>query len=398
MRETAAIHGIDRHVQFHHTLLSADWSSKKQSWRLTVSGGGETKYINARFLIMGTGYYDYEEPLSTTIPGIKDFKGTVVHPQFWPEDLDYANKKIVVIGSGATAVTLLPSLAKKASQVTMLQRSPSYFLSLPNPKGSWTERWLPQWLSCKLNRAKFLLMPYLFFQFCRVFPNAARRLLRSATISQIPETVPYSPHFEPTYNPWEQRLCICPDGDFFKCLHKGNADIATGHIKTITEKGILLESGNTLDTDIIVTATGLKIRLAGGARVSIDGQRINIADKFLWKAVMLQDVPNCAFVIGYTNASWTLGADTTALLVCRLLQYMRSHGFVSAVPKLDHPETVKSVPVLNLKSTYIMKAAGTLPKSGDSGPWRPRANYFTDHFNAKFGDISTGLQFSKVLS
>ena len=393
MKESASIHGIDRHIQFLHDLSSAGWSSKKKSWTLTVQSGDETKYIGAQFLILGTGYFDYKEALPAIIPGIENFKGTLIHPQFWPADLDYNNKRMVVVGSGATAITLIPSLADKASHITMLQRSPSYIMSMSNGK-NWIEKLMPGWLSRKLARLRFLIIPFLLFRFCRAYPSTARRLIRSATIEQIPKTIPHDPHFEPEYNPWEQRLCLCPDGDFFKCLREGKASIATGRIKTVTEAGISLESGETLDADIIVTATGLKLQLGGGARIFVDGQQINIAEKFLWRGVMLQDVPNCALVIGYTNASWTLGADTTAMLVCRLLKYLTRHRMRSAVPKLGRSTILRSLPTLNLSSTYIQAAPGAFPKSGDQGPWKPRENYFRDYFNAAYGDIESGLQFS----
>ena len=398
IRETASMYGIDQHIQYHQKVVSMDWSSDEQSWALTVEANGEQKYVHAKFLILSTGYYDYLDPLPAAIPGMENFQGTVVHPQFWPEDLDYTNKKIVVIGSGATAVTLIPSLAEKAAHVTMLQRSPSYLLAMPNPAGgSWLSSILPSWASSKINRLRFLIIPFLFFHFCRAFPNAARRVMRAATTRQLPPNIPHDPHFEPAYNPWEQRLCICPDGDFYRSLRRGRADVATGTIASVTRQGITLAgSGATLAADVIVTATGLKMQLAGGASVAIDGEPLHMNRKFMWKGVMMQDVPNLAFVIGYTNASWTLGADATALLLCRLLKLMEKQGVSSAAPRLEHPETLKKMPVLNLNSTYVMRALDRMPKAGDKGPWKARDNYFTDLWNAKFGDIQTGLQFYRV--
>ena len=399
VRETASMYGIDQRIQYHHKVTSMDWSSDEQSWTLTVSANGEEKSIFTKFLFVCTGYYDYAEPLPATIPGIENFKGTVVHPQFWPSDLDHSNKRIIIIGSGATAVTLVPSLAETASHVTMLQRSPSYLLSLPNPGGgSLLSRVLPRWLSSKLNRLRFLLVPFLFFQFCKAYPNAARTVLRRVTTRQLPPNVPHDPHFEPAYNPWEQRMCVCPDGDFYRSLRRGTADIATGRIQRVTERGITLESGEELAADIIVTATGLKIQLAGGANLRTDGEAVDIGRKFLWKGVMLQDVPNLSFVIGYTNASWTLGADATALLITRLLKFMEKNGWGSTVPRLEDPETLNQVPVLNLSSTYVKRAMDQMPKAGDKGQWKARDNYFTDLWNAKFGDIQTGLQFYRVSS
>ncbi|KAL9094569.1 MAG: hypothetical protein Q9165_003128 [Trypethelium subeluteriae] len=396
--ETASLYGIDQRIQYHHKVTSIDWSSDEQTWTLTVDVDGKTKYFYAHFLILSTGYYDYAQPLPAVIPGMENFKGTVIHPQFWPDDIDYTDKNIVVIGSGATAVTLLPSLAEKASKVTMIQRSPGYLLSLPNPGGdTWLSRILPRWLSSKINRVRFLVVPFLFYHFCRAFPQAARRVLRRVTTLQLPKTIPHDPHFEPTYNPWEQRLCVCPNGDFYRSLRSGRADIATGTIRSVTDSGVTLDSGAHIPADLIVTATGLKIQLAGGAGVAVDHAPLDLSSKILWKGVMLQDVPNLAFVIGYTNASWTLGADATALLVCRLMKAMRKRGWSSAVPRLQEDgEKMKRLPVLNLNSTYVLRAMDTMPKAGDHGQWKARDNYFTDLWNAKFGDIETGLEFQKV--
>jgi cation diffusion facilitator CzcD-associated flavoprotein CzcO len=398
IKESAAIHGIDRKIQFNHKLVAAEWFSDRQSWKLSIKADGEDKFFYGRFLVMATGYYDYDDPLPAAIPGIESFKGAVVHPQFWPEDLDYASKKIVVVGSGATAVTLLPSLAEKASRVTMLQRSPGYMLSLPSidPTSRWARKWLPSWLAYRILRIKFLLLPFLFFKFCRRFPNTARSFLRRGAIKQLPKTIPHDPHFEPTYDPWEQRMCVCPGGDFYKALRSGRAAVATGHIKSVTEDGILLESGQKLDADIIVTATGLKIQMAGGARVYVDGEKLGFSDKFLWKSIMIQDLPNTAFIIGYTNASWTLGADATAQFIARLLNYMKKNGITAAVPRLEDQSAIKRMPILNLNSTYLKRAMDSMPKAGDKAPWRPRASYFSDLWQARFGNITTGLQLYRV--
>lgn len=399
IKDTAAEYGIDQHIQYRHKLLSANWSSESQTWSLDVDGDGTRKRLNSSFMIMATGYYDYNEPLQTTIPGLENFKGSTVHPQFWPDDLDYSNKKIVIIGSGATAITLLPNLAEKASHVVMLQRSPGYIVSLPSvrPLDHIARSILPAWLANTLIRWRFLITSYLFYNFCRVFPKVARTLIRRGTVPQLPKNVPHDPHFVPNYNPWEQRMCMCPDGDFYKALQEGKASITTGRIKTVVDRGIELEDGSRIDDiDMIVTATGLKVQLAGGSQINVDGERIDPGKKFIWKGLMLQDVPNLAYVIGYTNASWTLGADATAQLVTRLIKHMRAKGITSAVPRIESPEDLKPMPVLNLSSTYLHKAEGALPKAGDKGPWVARKSYFTDIWNAKFGDIKTGLQFYRV--
>jgi len=398
IRESAALHGIDQKVQLHHKLVSSNWSSDGQAWTLLVDADGKKKYFHARFVILSTGYYDYDEALSSSIPGRENFKGTILHPQFWPEGYDYRDQKIVVIGSGSTAVTLIPALAEAATHITMLQRSPSYILAQPatDSFGQWASKLLPSWMAYRIARLKFLMLSFLFIKFCSFYPLAARALIKKATVKELPESVPHDPHFEPRYNPWEQRLCLCPDGDFFKAMRAGKASVVTDTITTVTETGIQLASGQTLDADVIVTATGLKIKIAGGAPISIDNTPITLSEKFLWKSVMLQDVPNMATVIGYTNASWTLGADATALLVCRLLRYMKDQGITAAIPRLEHPESMKTVPALNITSTYVVRGKGELPKTGDKAPWLPRDTYFSDLWGAQYGSITQGMQFERV--
>jgi cation diffusion facilitator CzcD-associated flavoprotein CzcO len=395
IRESAEKYGIDRKIQFRHKLLVADWSTEQQNWILSVDADGEKKLYTARFIILSTGYYDYDEPLKANIPGIDNFQGTVIHPQFWPEDFDYSGKKVVIIGSGATAITLFPNLAEKAAKVTMLQRSPTYIFALPSvdPMGDFVRRWFPTWIAHTIVRWKFLVLPFLFFKFCQTFPNAARKFIRGNTQKHLPPSIPHDPNFKPSYNPWEQRLCVCPDGDFFKALQKGNSDIVTDTIKMVTASGIQTGSGKMIDTDIIITATGLKMQLAGGARMSIDGKPIDVPTKFLWKGIMLQDMPNAAFIIGYTNASWTLGADATAQVVCRLLKYMDSRRVSSAVPRVPDGQKIKPTSILNLSSTYIEKAKGGLPKAGNVAPWKPRQNYLADYWTSNYGNLTTGLEF-----
>jgi cation diffusion facilitator CzcD-associated flavoprotein CzcO len=398
VRESAEKYGIDRKIQFHHKLESADWSSEDQQWKLSVHANGEQKTFAARFMILSTGYYDYNEPLKANIPGIDNFKGTVIHPQFWPEDLDYTGKRIVIIGSGATAITLLPNLAEKAAQVTMLQRSPSYVMALPavDPTGSFIRKWLPPWLAQPITRWKFIILPFIFFKFCRAFPNAARKVIQRNTKQQLPAFIPHDPHFKPSYSPWEQRLCICPDGDFFKAFENKKANVMTDTIKNVTATAIETASGKTLETDIIITATGLKMQLAGGSTISIDGKKVDISKKFVWKGIMLQDVPNACVVVGYTNASWTLGADATALLVCRLIKHMEQNKQSSAAPRIRDGQTIKPMPLLNLNSTYIEKAKGSLPAAGDVAPWKPRSSYMADYWNATYGSLTQDMHFTRI--
>ncbi|PKX90228.1 flavin-containing monooxygenase [Aspergillus novofumigatus IBT 16806] len=394
MRDTAAQYGIDKHIHFQHRLLAADWSSTDNVWKLAVDHEGEPKTYTARFVIFGTGYYNYHEPLAADVPGLSQFQGQVIHPQFWPEDLDYTDKKVVIIGSGATAVTLLPKMAEKAAKVTMLQRSPTYILSLPNRQSSLLSWILPNTVNRKLQRLRWIFTSRLFFLFCQTFPWMARLLLKLSVVRQLPKNMPYNPHFKPRYNPWDQRLCICPDGDFFKSLHTGHADVKTDTIRQVTANSVELNSGDVLDADIIVTATGLKLQIAGGTSITVDGEKQRVSDKYLWNGVMLQDLPNASFVIGYTNASWTLGADATALFVCRLLKWMERHHKVAATPRLNPVLARQMQPrrLLNLNSTYVTAAEKDLPKAADQGPWQPRDNYLSDLMFAKYGRLDEGLE------
>ncbi|RDL31122.1 FAD protein [Venustampulla echinocandica] len=411
--------GIDRKIQYEKKLLAAEWSSKEASWTLSVERLSKSECeekdqnletFKARFVVFATGYYNYSTPLETNIPNLSDFKGPIVQPQFWPSDLDHANKKIIIIGSGATAITLLPSLAETALKVTMLQRSPSYILTVPaeDPSGSLLRKLFPSWISHRILRWKFLVLPFLFITFCKNFPNAAKKLMRRQTRAQLPSNIPLDPHFNPSYYPWEQRLCICPDGDFYTALRNGKADIVTDTISSVTATGIRTTSGQELEADIIVTATGLKVQLGGGAKVTVDSNPVVFPEKFLWKSTMIEGVPNAAVSIGYTNASWTLGSDTAAFLICRVLKYMRANGFESATPSLsnDRPSSsavkyktggdwkgMRSTPLLNLSSTYLEKAKGDLPKAGNRGPWLPRSNYFFDRWVGVWGDLTSGLSF-----
>jgi len=288
VKESAAQYGIDNHVQFHKKLTAANWSSDQQLWQLTVDADGEKEIYHSKFLIMGSGYYDYHNARSTVIPGLENFKGTVVHPQFWPEDLDFTDKKMVIIGSGATAVTLLPSLAKKASLVTMLQRSPSYIASRPTSDviESFFRNWLPKRVASFLNRWKNIFQGILIFQWCTIYPKSARAVIKKATIKELPPTIPHNPHFEPTYDPWRQRFCVCPNGDFFAALRSGKGNVVTDTIKTMTSDRIVLSSGEELEADIIVTATGLKVLIAGGALLSVNNEVVRPCNKYIWNGTM----------------------------------------------------------------------------------------------------------------
>ncbi|TVY81491.1 FAD-containing monooxygenase EthA, partial [Lachnellula suecica] len=412
LQDSARENGIDGHIQFKRKLVAADWESEQQAWRLKVDAEGETEYFSGRFLILGTGYYDYANTFPASIPGIESFGGAVIHPQFWPQDLDYADKKVVIIGSGATAVTLLPELTKKAAHVTMIQRSPSYIASQPSvdPIKAKLLRWFP-WLPYgwiyRLTRWRSLIMGYLFLRSCQKNPDTFKKLLIAKAAEQLPSTIPVEPHFTPVYNPWEQRLCASPDGDFYAALRTGNAHVVTGTIESVTADGILVSPATTgsspsesdvmFPADIIIVATGLQLQMAGGATLSVDGSPVAIGQQFWWKGALLQDVPNMALTFGYTSLSWTLGVDATALLVCRILKYMRRRGMTSVVPRMKENErNLKLLPALNLSSTYIKRNGHAFPKCGGRAPWRPRTNYLWDVFEALWGSLGDGLEFRTV--
>ncbi|KAH6605519.1 flavin-binding monooxygenase [Trichoderma cornu-damae] len=395
LRTTAEKDGIYGHIRFQHRINAANWSSASQLWTLDVENNSRRFELQTKFLILGTGYYDYHEPLKAEIPGLSsNFRGTIVHPQFWPKDLDYAGKRVVIIGSGATAITLLPNLAKKARHVTMLQRSPTYIMSIDNATGgSWIHKLLPRSWAFQLDRVMFMWMIIILYNFCRYFPERSRAALEGAVAKQLPKGVPMDPHFRPLYKPWDQRVCFSPNGDFFESLREGRAHVETGHIKTVTEDSIVLETGKTLQADVIVTATGLKFRIGGNIRVSVDDEEISLADRYAWKATLLQDVPNLAFMLGYVNASWTLGVETSSQIICRLLQHMRRKNYSSVVPRLPQGLPIQPRPIWDLDATYVKKAQGFIPRCGNVGPWRGRTNYFVDLLRARYGSITKDLVF-----
>jgi len=408
MKEAAAEQGIDKKIFYQHKVKECKWFSREQAWMLTVeaineAGEKTTKYFRGKFLVLGTGYYDYDTPLEANIPGLKNFKGRVIHPQFWPEDIDYSGKKMAVIGSGATAITLIPALAEKAEKVTMVQRSPSYVVSFPNrvrPK-AWWERILPLWMQHRITRLRFLIGGFLYRRYLSVDSEKTKEFLAKITAAQLPKSIPYDPHFKPKYKPWTQRMCLCPDGDFFKAMHKGNVDVATGVIQTLTDNTIVLESGQTVEADIVITATGLRMKYGGNAEFYVDGEHINFGEKFLWRGVMVQDMPNMALVQGYTKASWTLGADATAHLVVRMIKHLTWNGLTSATPRIPKKDMVKitgAPGVMGLTSSYIMQAMHRLPKTSDEKPWTARGNYLWDMFDAKFASLKQGMQFTMKAS
>ncbi len=397
LKETAEENGIDQHIRFGHKVRSADWDWEASLWTLEVAHGNQTTLFRTRFLYMCAGYYSYEEGYRPGFKGEASFKGTLVHPQFWPEDLDYSGKKVAVIGSGATAVTLVPSLAEKAAHVTMVQRSPTYIMKLPNRNGLYIslEKWLPGRLAYRLTRWRNLMMTMGLYGFSRAFPNRMKNLLMKGAAKELPAGYPVEKHFNPSYNPWDQRLCVIPDGDLFKAINKGKAGVVTGDISRFDESGITMADGTRLEADIIVTATGLKMKLLGGARITIGGKPLHTHEVLVYKGMMMSGVPNFALAFGYTNNSWTLKTDLTANLVCRILNFMDRKGYQVVVPMV--PDDIAEEEFLPLDSGYMKRAKHLLPKNGSRRPWRVYQNYLMDMLLTRFGRVrDRHLQFDPV--
>jgi cation diffusion facilitator CzcD-associated flavoprotein CzcO len=381
IRDTARETGVERHIRFHHRVVRADWSTNDARWTVTAerTDTGETVRVTAGFLFSCSGYYRYDQGYTPEFPGREDFRGTIVHPQAWPDDLDYAGKRIVVIGSGATAVTLIPALAETAGHVTMLQRSPSYVAALPgtNPLTRLVQRLPARWSSV-VARWVNALMTQAFFQLSRRRPHLVRRLLRKGVEAQLPDGYDVDTHFTPRYDPWDQRLCIAPDGDLFRVIGDGRASVVTDTIETFTPTGIRLTGGDELAADVIVTATGLDLLFLGGMAVTVDGDDPRVTERLTYKGMMIEGVPNLALAIGYTNASWTLKADLTSEYVCRLLNRLRTSGMRQATAVDTHGSATGGA-LLGLSSGYVQRAVDRFPRQGDGDPWRVHQSYLRDY-------------------
>jgi len=394
---TARDYGVDSAIRFGHRVLRAEWSSADAKWTVEAEHDGQTARFTCSFLFANAGYYRYDQGYTPSFPGIEEFTGQIVHPQHWPSDLDYAGKRVVVIGSGATAVTLVPAMAETAGHVTMLQRSPTYIASLP-ARDPLAERlsWLPQWLSYPILRWKNIGLLVGSFQLSRRFPGLMKAALRRMAKAQLPEGYPVDVHFAPHYNPWDQRLCVVPDGDLFKTIRRGQADIVTDAIDTFTPNGIRLRSGQELAADIVVTATGLNLQAIGGMKLAVDGREVELGHTVAYKGMMLSDVPNFALTIGYTNASWTLKADLVARYVCRLLNHMDATGQQVCTP-VAPPAGQRLAPLVDLQAGYVLRSVGVLPKQGEVAPWRLRQNYPLDRALVFRGPVDDeGIRFSRV--
>jgi monooxygenase len=400
IRETAAEYGIEQKIRFKQKVVSAAWSSETAQWTVESrhSETGESSTIVCSFLMMCSGYYSYESGYAPEFPGAEQFQGQIIHPQKWPENLDYQGKRVVVIGSGATAVTLIPALAEAAAHVTMLQRSPTYMVSLPSSDliANTLRRILPASVVYSLTRWKNTLFGIVIYQLSQRRPEFVKRLIKKQLRKELGPDFDIDRHFTPPYNPWDQRMCLVPDSDMFIALREKRASIVTDHIETFTPTGIKLKSGEHLDADIIVTATGLSLVALGGARLLVDGQPVQLNQAMTYKGAMLTGIPNLAFVFGYTNASWTLKADLISTFVCRLLNYMDRHGYRQVTPHLNDPE-VQDLPLLDLTSSYILRALDCFPKQGSKLPWRLYQNYILDTLMIHFGSLKDeALEFKRA--
>lgn len=402
LKDTAHAEGLDGVIRYGHKVREARWDSDIARWTVDVErthadGRRDSQTLTCRFLFMCSGYYAYDAGHAPTWPGMETFAGRVVHPQHWPAGLDYRDKRVVIIGSGATAVTLLPSLAVTAAHVTMLQRSPSYILSMPQRDGvaDRLRAWLPAGVAHRIVRMKNVLVTLAFYNAARRWPNAVRRVLIRRAAQQVQGHADVARDLTPRYNPWDQRLCLAPNGDIFKALRGERAAIVTDEIASFTPRGLMLKSGKTLDADIVVTATGLRVQLMGGARLLVDGKPVVLSESVAYKGMMYSDVPNLASIFGYTNASWTLKAELIAQYVCRLINHMNALGADTCVPRLRDGEHA-ALPAIGLTSGYIQRAAGVLPKQGGRRPWVFYQSYLRDLRLMRWGRLEDGaMQFER---
>jgi len=394
VRRTADEHRVTERVRFGQRVIEARWSSDKAVWTVLVKRGadGETEELSCSFVYTCCGYYDYADGYAPRFPGAERFRGPIVHPQHWPDDLDYEDRRVVVIGSGATAITLVPALADRAAHVTMLQRSPSYVVSLPGRDGlaERARRWLPEMAAYNLVRAKNVALQTLSFQLSRRRPKLMKALIARGARAALPAGFDVDTHFGPRYDPWDQRLCVCPDGDLFDALSDGRASIVTDTIEAFTEDGIELGSGASLGADVIVTATGLRLQAIGGIRLVVDGAEVSAAETTVYMGSMLSGVPNFAFVMGYTNASWTLKADLTSGFVTRVLQHMSRGGYAWAMPPRLGPD-VPRLPLLDFSSGYVQRSLAQFPTQGPRAPWRVRQNYTLDRLELRRHRVDDGV-------
>ena len=393
VKETAEVYGIDRHIQFNSKVVAAAWSSQDARWTVTVSreDTGMKEDVTCGFLFVCTGYYDYDEGYTPRFEGRDDFAGRIVHPQKWTDDVEYAGKNVVVIGSGATAMTLVPSMAKDAKHVTMLQRTPTYVVSRPaeDKIANALREHLPGKVAAGITRWKNVALGQAFFNLCQGAPKTMKKLILHGIKKELGEDYDVDTHFNPPYGPWDQRLCMVRDSDLFDVIREGKASMVTGHIDRFVPEGVRLKDGTTIPADLIVTATGLRVQTLGGMEATIDGEPLDLAHRVSYKAMMFDGVPNLAMCFGYTNASWTLKADLTSHYVCRLLRHMEAHGYDTCVPQKG--DDVEEEPFVPLQAGYIQRAEGVLPKAGSKVPWKLKQNYFFDLLMLRAGKVDDGV-------
>lgn len=390
LHETAAEHDIHRHIRFQHKVIRAAWSTADACWRVDIErvDTGEILTMTCNWLFSAAGYYRYDEGYTPEFKGVDQFKGQVVHPQHWPENLDYTDKRVLVIGSGATAITLVPAMADKTKHITMLQRTPSYVLNLPREDAiaNVLRKWLPGGFAYSFTRQKNIALSRSIWRFCQRFPLLARKAIRLNNKVSLPKGYPVDTHFKPPYNPWDQRLCVVPDGDLFKVISEQKASIVTDQIDRFTEKGVQLTSGRELEADIIVTATGLNLQAFGGIDLQVDGKPVQLSEKVAFKGMMLNGIPNFAFAIGYTNASWTLKIGLLCEHLCRIMAYMDQHNKSICYPELPYPE-MPTRPLLDFGAGYVQRALSKIPQQGTSKPWLMAMDYRVDEKMLRHGPV-----------
>ncbi len=398
VKQTAKDYGLEPNIRFRHRVVRATWSSEDAQWTVEAERGDsrEIARFTCNFLFMCSGYYNYAEGYTPEFAGTERFQGRIVHPQKWSEDVDYAGKRVVVIGSGATAVTLVPAMAEKAAHVTMLQRSPTYILSLPaqDAIANFLRRLLPAKLAYAMVRWKNVMLAMLIFYLSRRRPRLVKGMIRAGVQKELGPGFDIDTHFRPKYNPWDQRLCLVPDADLFKSMREGRASVVTDQIETFTEKGLKLKSGKELEADLVVTATGLNLLALGGMQIVVDGKAIELPKTMGYKGMMLSGVPNLAIALGYTNASWTLKCDLTCEYMCRLLNYMERRGYQQCTPRNRDP-SITAEPFIDFSSGYVQRSIHLFPKQGSRAPWRLYQNYALDIMTLRFGKLDDGaMEFS----
>ena len=397
IREAAAEYDVERHIRYQHKVIAANWSTSENRWLVTAerSDTGERVTVSCMFMFNCCGYYDYDQGYTPEFAGRDEFKGQLFHAQHWPEDLDYSDKRVVVVGSGATAVTLVPAMAEDTSSLVMLQRTPTYIANVPgeDPLGIKLRKCLPDSWTFRLIRWKKVMFQIYVYRLSRKKPKALKKFLLGQVKQALGPDYDVATHFTPPYNPWDQRLCAVPDGDMFEVIRKGRAEVVTDHVDSFNAEGIQLKSGRQLDADIVVLATGLNLKFAGGIVHSIDDKEIDITEHFIYRGMMFSDLPNLAFTVGYTNSSWTLKTDLTSNYVCRLLKKMERGNYATVTPSLNGD--VEEVPLLDFDAGYVLRARDQMPKNGDRLPWKNYQDYIRDFIGLRLGRLrDKELEFS----